>query len=183
MTKTENSWENDFIAAVEKLDGGALARLRRGCGERTPIEGRCPWLIEYIHRPWAEPSAFLVASLMAQYKTQTIKEGGHRLNGNFGVTWKQAVAGTASVSIRRRFTTLLDAEYDPNTGGGDLTYRLRQMVRYAASKDVGVDWPQLLRDVMDWNRLGKRAQKCWARAFFASEPDQKEPQKPAEKEG
>jgi len=169
MTVVEKTPEQQFVERIEKLDTGELAMLRRGCGERDPVEGRCPWLIAHIYGVASEPTAFLVASLLAQYKTSDIRVGNHRIEGNFGITWKQAVAGTDSESIRRRFHILLDADYDPWTGDGDLPYRLRQMVRYAASKGVGADWPTLLIDLKFWNRPERYVQKRWAGSFFGSE--------------
>lgn len=169
MSSTEKTREEEFVERIEKLDTGQLAMLRRGCGERDPVEGRCPWLLGLIHGAATEPAAFLVASLLAQYKTADIKAGRHRSRGNFGDTWKRAVAATNSESIRRRFHILLDADYDPLTGDGDLPHRLRQMVRYAASRDVGVDWPALLKHVRDWNSPDKWVQKEWARSFFSSQ--------------
>jgi CRISPR type I-E-associated protein CasB/Cse2 len=169
MKTEEKTREQAFIERVEQLDPGELAALRRGCGERDPVEGRCPWLHGVIHGAAREPVAFLVASLLAQYSTAAIRANGHRLEGNFGVTWKRAIAGTDSDSIRRRFHILLDADHDPITGDGDLPYRLRQMVKYAASKGIGVDWPQLLVDLKFWNHPEKRSQKRWARSFFANE--------------
>lgn len=133
MTTTEKTREEQFVERIEKLDSGELAMLRRGCGERDPVEGRCPWLIRHIYGAAPEPVAFLVASLLAQYKTSDIKACRHRIKGNFGTTWERAIAGANSKSLPRRFRILLDAEYDPWTGEGDLPYWLRQMVRYAAS--------------------------------------------------
>lgn len=169
MTTTEKTREEEFIERIEKLDSGELAALRRGCGERDPVEGRCPWLHGLIYGVASEPTAFLAASLLAQYKTAVIKSGGHRIDGNLGATWKRAIASNDSKSIERRFHILLDAEYDPWTGDGDLPYRLRQMVRYAAGKGVGVDWPRLLKDLKFWNYPEKRVQKDWARSFFSTE--------------
>ncbi len=167
MTTTDKTREEEFVERIERLDTGELAMLRRGCGERDPVEGRCPWLIGYIHGVAGEATAFLVASLLAQYKTNEIRTGGHRMGGNFGLTWKRAIAGTDSESIRRRFRVLLDAHYDPWTGDGDLPYRLRQMVRYAAGKGVGVDWPVLLKHIRGWDSAAKWVQKEWARGFFS----------------
>lgn len=169
MTTTEKTREREFIERVENLSTGELAMLRRGCGERDPVQGRCPWLLSLIQGAASDAAAFLVASLLAQYKTATIKAGAHRIDGNFGVTWKRAIAGTDSESIRRRFHILLDADYNPKTGDGDLPYRLRQMVRYVAAKGVGVDWPTLLVDLKFWNHPDKHAQKRWANAFFGNE--------------
>ena len=169
MTTTEKSREEEFIGRIERLDTGKLAMLRRGCGERDPVEGRCPWLVGVIHGAASESTAFLVASLLAQYKTADIRAGSHRIDGNFGVTWRLAIAKVDSKSIERRFHVLLDADYDPWTGDGDLPYRLRQMVRYAASKHVGIDWPALLKHIRGWNSRTKAVQKEWARSFFGNE--------------
>ena len=167
MTTEEKTREQEFVGRVEGLDAGRLAVLRRGCGERDPVEGRCPWLIGLIHGVATEPTAFLVASLLAQYSTMDIRAGRHRSGGDFGQTWKSAIAGSDSESIRRRFHVLLDSQYDPWTGDGDLPYRLRQMVRYAAAKGVGIDWSRLLADVRYWDNQDKSVQKRWARSFFA----------------
>ncbi|MFZ4508745.1 MAG: type I-E CRISPR-associated protein Cse2/CasB [Fimbriimonas sp.] len=169
MTTTEPTKEQAFIDRIERLNPGELAALRRGCGERNPVEGRCPWLHGLIYGVASEPTAFLTASLLAQYKTSVISSKSHSLEGNFGITWKRAIQGTDSDSIRRRFHILLDSEFDPRTGDGDLPYRLRQMVRYAASENVGVDWPELLKHLRSWNSPDKWVQKAWARSYFANE--------------
>jgi CRISPR system Cascade subunit CasB len=169
MKITETTREEEFIKRVESLDAGHLARLRRGCGERDPVEGRCPWLIDLIHGVASEPTAFLAASLLAQYSTADIKAGRHRSLGDFGHTWKVATGQSGSDSIKRRFPILLDGEFDPRTGEGDLSHRLRQMVRYAAGKGVGVEWPLLLVDLKFWNDPDKRVQKRWAQSFFTVE--------------
>lgn len=172
MKAGESAPERDFIQRVEELDAGRLAMLRRGCGERDGVEGRCPWFVGLICGAAPEPAAFLVASLLAQHSTTDIKACHHRSSGDFGRTWKAAMAGSDSTSLARRFEILLDAEFDPRTGEGDLPYRLRQMVRYAASKGVGVEWPLLLSHVKLWDRPEKWVQKRWARSFFATEnPD------------
>ncbi|MFA5064068.1 MAG: type I-E CRISPR-associated protein Cse2/CasB [Dehalococcoidia bacterium] len=169
MRTTERSREEEFIERIQGLDTGELAMLRRGCGELDPVEGRCPWLLEVIHGVASEATAFLVASLLAQYKTADIRAGLHRSEGNFGITWKRAIAKTDSKSLPRRFHILLNADYDSQTGEGDLPYRLRQMVRYAENKRVGVNWPVLLTDLKFWNSPRKYVQKRWARDFFSVE--------------
>ena len=45
------------------------------------------------------------------------------------------------------------------------------MVRYAAGKGIGVDWPLLLRHVKKWNLKEKWVQKQWAGSFFTAEND------------
>lgn len=171
MTEIQKTREEEFFERIEGLDSGKLAMLRRGCGERDPVEGRCSWLLGLIHGVAREPTAFLVASLLAQYKTTDIRArtGSHRIVGNFGETWNLAIHKNnrkPSDSITRRFHILLDADYDPGTGDGDLPYRLRQMVRYAAAKGVGVDWPELLKHLRSWNSPDKWVQKELAGSFF-----------------
>ena len=169
MTTTEKNREEEFVERIEKLTTGELAMLRRCCGERDPIEGRCPWLLALVQGLASNPTAFLVASLLAQYKTVDIRAKRHRMNGDFGATWKRSIAGSSSESLKRRFHILLDASYDPSTGDGDLPYRLRQMVRYAVAKGVGVDWPALLKGIRSWNSPDKWVQKKWAGSYFANE--------------
>lgn len=169
MANDRNS-EKDFIERIEKLSSGELAQLRRGCGEQDPVEGRCPWLVGLTYGVASDAVAFLVASLLAQYKTVDIKAGRHRSKGDFGATWKKtAQIGSASDSLNRRFHILLDSGYETNTGEGDFPYRLRQMVRYAAGKGVGIDWPLLLKHVRNWNSSEKWVQKKWAGSFFTSD--------------
>lgn len=170
MKEEDRSPEEQFVQRVEQSDGGRLAALRRGCGERDPVEGRCAWLLSLIGGAASEPVAFLAASLLAQYSTASIRAGGHRGPGDFGTTWKRAISGSGSKSIERRFHVLLDAEFDPRTGDGDLPYRLRQMVRYAAAKGAGTNWPTLVVDLKYWNHPEKRVQKRWASSFFSAEP-------------
>lgn len=161
----------EFVRRLEGLDNGSLAALRRSCGESDPITGRCPWFFGLVHGAASESVAFLLAGLMAQYKTIDIKAGRHRIKGSFGATWRKAIAGNASQSLQQRFRTLLDAELNPATGEGDLPHRLRKMVRYSASKGVGIDWPVLLTDLTHWTSQGKQTQKKWARDFYTPDRD------------
>lgn len=163
-TKDSADW---FIERVEKLGRGELAQLRRAAGDRLSDRSELLWFTGLTRSPETEAVDFLVATLLAQYKTVDIQAGKHRRSGNFGAAWKRAIGPNPSESIRRRFHILLNSDLLPN-GSGDLPYRLRQMVRYAAAKDVGLDWPQLLRDLKRWPYPEKRPQKEWARAFFAN---------------
>lgn len=169
MTNLDLGKEQEFIKRVEGLSTGELAGLRRGCGKPYCGEGRCCWFEGVIWGAAKGPAAFLVASLLAQYKTSVIKQGGHALSGDFedfGKTWRRAVADREGETMRKRFLAVLDAEFDPHTGAGDLPYRLRQMVKYAASKGFRVNWALLLQDLGRWNYADKRVQKRWARSFF-----------------
>ncbi|HTE20675.1 MAG TPA: type I-E CRISPR-associated protein Cse2/CasB [Armatimonadota bacterium] len=159
-----------FIERVEKLDNGALAQLRRAAGDRMGDRPELLWFAGMTRGRQTEAADFLVATLLAQYKTATIRSGGHRRKGNFGATWKSAIGPSPSDSIRRRFHILLNSDLGRD-GSGDLPYRLRQMVRYAAAKGVGLDWAQLLKDLNRWHFPERWAQKEWARSFFSGSSD------------
>jgi CRISPR system Cascade subunit CasB len=69
-------------------------------------------------------------------------------------------------SIERRFVALLECHED------DLAERLRHAVSLLRSKEIPVDWLQLLKDLRRWNREDRKAQREWARAFWGgAQPD------------
>ncbi len=120
----------EFIAALEQLDAGGLARLKRNAGH-TLADARdvhraffqsLPYTVsEHLHEDY-----FLIATL---FPLADNRAGA----GNFGDTMrrvKQARGGDTSGranSLDRRFETLLDCERE------HLHFRLRQAVRLAAS--------------------------------------------------
>jgi len=161
--------EKEFIERIEQLDSGKLAMLRRGCGERDAIAGKCPWFYGVLQGIGDETTSYLVASLMAQYSTAKVKSGSHRAEGDFGSTWKKAITASGSESLQRRFLILLDSDYNSYTGEGDLPYRLRQMVRYVAHMRLGINWPRLFDDIKQWNHPDKHVQKRWARSFYGNQ--------------
>jgi hypothetical protein len=65
---------------------------------------------------------------------------------------------------------LLDSEFDLidgyQPGGGEMAYRLRQCIRLADSKEVGVDWTKLIKDLIFWTHPGKNVKKRWANSYF-----------------
>ena len=65
-----------------------------------------------------------------------------------------------NTAIERRFVALLAAHPD------DLDFYLRQAVSFLRSKEVPVNWQQLLSDVLAWSHPERYVQKAWARAFW-----------------
>jgi CRISPR system Cascade subunit CasB len=63
----------------------------------------------------------------------------------------------------KRFEVLLDADR------GQLPYRLRQAVKFLKSGEqkIGVNWEQLLKDLLQWQHPSRFIQKQWAREYFA----------------
>jgi CRISPR system Cascade subunit CasB len=154
---TTPDWRDGFIKHLEKLrdqeDRRALALLRRGLG-REP--GTVPEMYSFVV-PWvpenryAEDAAFLVAPLFALHP----QSGGQKtLGASF------AHIPDASESIEQRFTTLLNCHRD------DLADHLRQAVSLLRSKEIPVNWRQLLQDVLGWDHESRFVQRAWAREFW-----------------
>jgi CRISPR system Cascade subunit CasB len=165
----------DFVLALEKLretDRGRTAQLRRNAGETLPGRGTA-WFYRYLFSPRRKRYAelhFLVATLFDWNRKAMAP-------GDLGHAVRRAVSPTNEEALRRRFRILLDSVFDRlhdplnetapwQEGGGELAFRLRQMVKLLASKEIGVDWAQLLVDLSEWSQPDKRVQKKWARSFF-----------------
>jgi CRISPR system Cascade subunit CasB len=164
--------EQPFITYLEGLrdDRGALAALRRGLGQppgtvTSMYRYVVPWLGDDAPA-WREAAYYTVAALYASHPAP----GG---SGTMGAHFAQARGREGGdTAIERRFTALLAAHPD------DLDTYLRQAVSYLRSKEVPVNWHQLLSDVVAWGHPERYVQKRWARAFWGHENAQ--PQQPEE---
>lgn len=149
-----------FITYLEGLrdDRATLAALRRGLGQPPGTVADMyryvvPWLPADA-RPWLEDTYYLVAALFAYHPA----DGGA---GNMGHHFARARDPQGDdTAIERRFTALLAAHTD------DLDVYLRQAVSFLRSKEVPVNWHQLLSDVLKWGQPDRRVQQQWARAFW-----------------
>jgi len=167
----------DFVGELGKLREaarGRMAELRRNAGETLPGR-KTAWFYGFLHSARRKRYAeihFLVATLFDLNRKLSI-------SGNFGNAVRRAVTPTNEESLKRRFRILLDARfdniYDPlnerdswQEGGGELAYRLRQMVKWLAAQEIGVDWAHLLLDLCQWSHSDRRVQKLWARSFFVA---------------
>ena len=68
-------------------------------------------------------------------------------------------------SIERRFMQLLSSD------AGDLDDLLRQAVSLLKSKDIPINWQELLNDIIDWKYSEDRqdfVRRKWSRAFWRS---------------
>jgi len=161
-----------------------LAGLRRAAGESFGTARDLGWLYGVFARYGVreeDEEAYLLAISLLAFDRRALETGGRAphtpAEKGIGTTlhrlWLET-KGTADTDrdrpdspIARRLRILLDADYDPRSGTGDLPFRLRQVIRLSLSKEIGPDWPQLILDLCDWNRADKRVQKRWARDFFA----------------
>lgn len=159
-----------FITRLEQLEKGPRAMLRRQAGN-TLSESSKVFNVFYRIYPkeqtwFDEEIYFLIATLFGPNKGPAV--------GNFGETMRALKLGADSSSIDRRMGIVLDSEFDSSDGrdgGGTLAFRLRQLIRLAESRDVGINWRRLLADLLFWSHPDKRVQQTWARSYYsASEP-------------
>jgi CRISPR type I-E-associated protein CasB/Cse2 len=178
-----------YLYSLKYENSGALAALRRACGERVSESHNCHWFASISQRP----EDFLTTTLAAQYSSDRIKNDQRwpfRREGNIGVAWaeycrrRKKEEDPASFykkrqvdlangrspesipSIHERFRTLLDAELDSD-GTGELAYRLRGVVRMLVAKDIPIDVIQLAHDLRGWRAETRYVQERWARAFYS----------------
>lgn len=156
-----------LCSLAEAGERGALAALRRGLG-RPP--GTAVEMFRYVE-PWLpagcsraqEAAYYLIASLFALHPIAAP-------SGNMGNHLLQAAVSGGEDALERRFTALLAAHSD------DLPHYLRQAISFLKSKEIPVNWEQLLRDVLNWDHPERFVQKNWARAFWG-------PRSPAPQDG
>ena len=166
-----------FIKAIRELkesDKGRYASLKRGGGNTLGESRNVAWFHGILGRYAKgrnEETYYLIATLMPLNK--------HSLSGNFANSLKiLKTKKTNEASIDKRFNILLDADFDREGGeaaGGELSFRLRQLVKLLASKEVGVDWAQLLIDLKRWGDVKKQVQKRWAKSFYTSSASDETP--------
>ena len=160
----------DQIRSLKERDRGRLAVLKRNAGNTISEAHGVAWIYGLIarqDRAAPDETLFLVASLLASDKAAL---DGNQFRGNFGLTLGllKSRPDVSDAAIDRRFAILLDAEFDPSVGGGELPFRLRQMVKLISSKgSIYIDWPQLITDLRSWDHASKFVQKRWAKSYYA----------------
>lgn len=158
----------EFVRALAELDRGDLSKLRRNAGE-TMGSSRGVSGLFYRIAPggvpgsWDEEIFFLVATLYGLNKYKHI--------GDFGTTMARVKAVHGSKSVDQRMAVLLDSEFgyidEWRRGGGELAYRLRQLIKLAAGHEVGVDWPLLIEHLCQWTHPKRWVRKAWAQSYYA----------------
>jgi CRISPR system Cascade subunit CasB len=161
------AWIRPFIVELEQLLGGdldhreagKLANLRRGL---TGHQGeRDVWVYAHLGgaTPEQEEPAAMVASLFALWH-----QGGRghpqRPPDSFGGSYGRLRSATGSESVEKRFAALIDSHPD------ELPTRLRHAVTLLRSKDIPINWAQLLQDLLWWSAEKRPVQRRWARDFW-----------------
>ena len=155
-------------ALVERGDRGALAALRRGLGKPP---GTVPEMYRHVEpylgdarRPQTD-AAYLVASLFGLHSVPWKPPENAPWNTSFGWTMRRIRVrgdGSDDEGVNRRFEAALSCE------GEALSTHLRQLLSLLHSRDATapVDWERFFWDIVDWERIDRRAQRRWAEAFW-----------------
>lgn len=163
--------EKSFVGFLETLaegrDRAAVAALRRGLGKEP---GEAPEMFPYIV-PWTqgawpvqEKAYYLVASLFAWHQGSWHGEANKAELTNLAASLARLAAAEPAgrQGAERRLVALLNSHQD------DLGNHLRHTVGLLKSKEVPVDWAQLLHDIQGWAWESRSVQLAWARAFWGS---------------
>ena len=151
-----------FLSKLEQLKGqktwtAARAALRRSLAFAP---GTYPPAMPYVEpwvrgeEGWRREAYYLVAALFA------LKDGEHQPGRTLAQALRQAQKSRDSESLERRFLALLDADRD------QIAYRLRQAVGLV---EGGLDFAQLLDDLLFWFHSERRVQARWAREFYGEQ--------------
>lgn len=146
-----------FIDRLEKLDAGDRARFKRNAGKSLSEASDALGLFYHLLPPgipqYQEEIYFLLATIYP-----LAESGG---NGDFGTLLAKAQNSSNKKGLDRRVEFLLDADTD------QLAFRLRQSVHFLHSCRVGINWVQLLDDLLQWSHPDRYIQKRWARSYFS----------------
>jgi CRISPR system Cascade subunit CasB len=167
-----SSIDQDFITSLKNLkdnDRGAFTALKRAAGTNIAQSRQGAIAAFYKILPYSlmnskkEEVYYLIATLYGHNDE-------YPFAGDFGETMRTVKNKFDSESMDRRMTGLLDCNFEISKHGiiwgGEVAYKLRQLVKLANSKDVGINWLQLLKDLKNWNHPEKFVQKKWARNYF-----------------
>jgi CRISPR type I-E-associated protein CasB/Cse2 len=151
--------DHPFVRSLYELarrgDRAALAALRRGL---TQPLAAMPYVVPYLSKEASERderALVLVGGLFALHPAA----GERTLAGALRALAEQ------SDSVALRFRALLDCDAE------DLAVHLRHAVALARSQDLPIDWNDLYRAARSWGDPKKRAQRAWARDFWAPPGD------------
>jgi CRISPR system Cascade subunit CasB len=176
--------QHKFIGHLEKLvkeqERGALSTLRRGLGKppgtvREMDSHVLPYLPPGIIEK-REKAYYLVGALFAYWyqgrdtlDTNTAANMGASLRT---LVEREAAEGVsrddAEKRVEKRLVALLNCHQD------DLPDHLRHTIGLLKSKEIPINWLQLLNDVENWHWESRDVQRRWARQFWRNFQGEKE---------
>lgn len=149
-----------------KDDNGAQATLKRALsGEERHIRNTYSIVLSYIPDipEWQQEIWILVACLSVYYPQNLNRENPQ----NFGYSCRGLANATNSEGADRRFRALLDTALE------DMRSPLTSLVRQIKSKEIRLDYPQLLSDLCQWDHPDQYIQDRWARTFWGASSSEK----------
>ena len=154
MKETHPFVQRLYDLAARK-DRAALAELRRSFA--NPLAA-LPYVVPFLAKDATrrdEAALSLVAGLFAL----------HPEHGSTSLAKALSLLAKDSDSVALRFRALLDADAE------DLPTHLRHAVSLVKSRDLAIDYDDLLAAVRWWGSENKNRQRAWARDFWgATEP-------------
>jgi CRISPR system Cascade subunit CasB len=157
--------ERKFLQAIEgtiNKDNGAKADLKRSLsGEIKHIRSTYPIIFRYLGGiEYNQDEWILVAGLFAYYPQKLDRDSPK----NFGSSSRGLALANKSEGADRRFRALLDTSIE------DIRSPLIALIRQIKSKDIAIDYPQLLADLCRWEHPNEYIQDRWAKSFWGYEP-------------
>jgi CRISPR system Cascade subunit CasB len=156
--------QHPLISFLEKHkeDRAMLAELRRGLGKKP---GEAPGMFPYVARFVGERNEdvlYLIASLFALHPMSS-------QYGNMGNHLRTLATNLGDDNAtERRFVQLLQQN------GDALDVPLRQHITLLKSKDIPVNWHQLMTDIIRWDNPNRYVQRNWANAYWKLEQSNNE---------
>jgi len=151
-----NDREHPLISYLQSRaeDRAMLAALRRGLGKAPgEVPVMFPYVVPFIGQ-YNEANLYRVASLFGLHPQSTDK-------GNMGAhLYQYALAVGDDAATTRRFTQLLRLNLD------SFDSPLRQHVAMLKSKDIPINWHQLLFDLNYWDHPERFVQRNWAAQYW-----------------
>ena len=147
-----------YLRKRSESDTSVVGTLRRSLTLDPGTDARTFPLIE----PWtSKMSAHARGTiyLAAGFWSLAVRQSKGKPVLSFPAAMHRVYRSTNSDSVEKRFTRLLDSDAD------ELRWRLRSNVTLLTSQGIALEWPQLLADMLDWNRSSD-VQVKWARDFW-----------------
>jgi CRISPR system Cascade subunit CasB len=137
---------------ADRDDRGALAELRRSIA--NPLAA-LPYVVPFLPRDASRREEDALALLAALFAL-------HPSRGSISLAKALSIIARDSDSVRMRFRALLDADAD------DLAVHLRHAITLAKSRDLAIDYDDLLYAIRWWGADSKNRQRAWAREFWGT---------------
>jgi CRISPR system Cascade subunit CasB len=148
-------------------DNGAKADFKRALsGEPEHVLRVYPFVLPYVgklsdfesEQQRQEKQIWIPVACLSVYYPQPIQKT--EKPRNFGHSCRSLATATNSEGADRRFRALLDLVLS------DIQSPLAALVRQMKSKDIAINYAQLLADLRQWEHPKQYIQDRWARAFW-----------------